>query len=211
MAAAGSCSLPLLLAALCILISTAFAGNANGNGNAPTVTEIISNEDVQQALGKAWKESFNSISNSNTQRGGWIYADSNYPDDHKYLLVQHATKQRSQHQGVADADGHIQLDNPEKEGAPSSEHYKLVADFHTHPNSHDDNQRPDSDDIKRAYERGVPGILVSCSGIFYYGPQRRASLDGPNGYPLSSPESYNGQKDVRFADNKFAPQANCNP
>ncbi|WP_160336953.1 hypothetical protein, partial [Listeria monocytogenes] len=190
--------LVLVVAALCIIVNTAYGGN---NG-APTVTDILANDDVQQELGKAWKDSFLQQSNSYQARGGWIYADSNYPDGHKYLLVQHATKDRSQ-QG---ADSSIQLDNPE---AVSIDHYKLVADFHTHPLSAKTQQTPDSDDIKRAYERGVPGIVVSCSGIFHYGPQRRASLDGPNGYPRTSPEVYNGQTYVKFADNKFVPQSNC--
>lgn len=110
---------------------------------------------------------------------------------------------------VAGADGDIELDNPEKDAVLSSEHYKLVADFHTHPFASKTQRRANSDDIKRAYERGVPGVVVSCSGVFYYGPERRASLDGPTGYPQTSPEAYSGQKDVRFGDNKYIGQGQC--
>ena len=112
---------------------------------------------------------------------------------------------------IARAGGEIELDNPEKDAVRSSEHYKLVADFHTHPLAGKTQQRADSDDIKRAYERGVPGIVVSCSGVFYFGPDRRASMDGPTGYPQSSSESYNGQKDIRFGDNKNVVPGQCSP
>ncbi|GLJ27188.1 hypothetical protein SUGI_0532940 [Cryptomeria japonica] len=190
-----------VVAALCIL-NIAFAGNTN----APKITDILTDRDVQEALGTAWKESFLQSPNSYQVRGGWIYADSNYPDAHKYIVVQQASKDRSP-QG---ADGDIDLDNPEKDVVLSSDDYKLVADFHTHPFAGKIQHRADSDDIKRAYERGVPGIVVSCSGVFYYGPQRRASMDGPTGYPQSSGEAYNGQKDVKFGDNKYIAQGQCN-
>ena len=79
-----------LVAALCI-INIALAVN----NNAPKVTDILADKDVQEALRTAWKESFAQNPKSPQVRGGWIYADSNYPDDHKYLLVQHASKDRS--------------------------------------------------------------------------------------------------------------------
>ncbi|GLJ27179.1 hypothetical protein SUGI_0532840 [Cryptomeria japonica] len=191
-----------VVAALCI-INVALAATTN----APKVTDILANQDVQEALATAWKESFLQNPNSYQVRGGWVYADSNYPDDHKYIVVQLASKDRSP-QG---ADGDIDLDNPQKDVVLSNEHYKLVADFHTHPFAAKTQQRADSDDIKRAYERGVPGVVVSCSGVFYYGPERRASMDGPTAYPQSSGEAYNGQKDVRFGDNKNIVQGQCSP
>ncbi|GLJ27186.1 hypothetical protein SUGI_0532920 [Cryptomeria japonica] len=112
----------------------------------------------------------------------------------------------------AGADGDIDLDNPEKDVVLSSDDYNLVADFHTHPFAGKAKQRADSDDIKRAYERGVPRIVVSCSALFYYGPERRESMDGPStGYPQSSGEAYDGQKDVKFDDNKYIAQGQCDP
>jgi len=87
--------------------------------------------------------------------------------------------------------------------------YKLVADFHTFP--FPGQERPDSDDVRKAYERGVPAIVVSCSGVFYYGPRSRASLDGSAGYPQTSSEQYKGQKEVRFGDNTVDSEGRCKP
>ncbi|GLJ58037.1 hypothetical protein SUGI_1408460 [Cryptomeria japonica] len=173
-----------------------------GNSYAPQITDILADKVVLEALGTAWKESFAQNPISYQVRGGWIYADA-----HKYIVVQHASKDHSP-QGV---DEDIDLDNPEKVVVLSSEDCKLVADFHTHPFADKTQQRVDSDEIKRAYEKGVPGIVVSCSGVSYYGPERRASMDGPTGYPQSSGEAYNGQKDVKFDDNKYIAQGQCNP
>lgn len=79
-----------VVAALCIL-NVALAANTN----APKITDILANADVDEALGSAWSGSFLQQPNSYQVRGGWIYADSNYPDAHKYILVQHASKDRS--------------------------------------------------------------------------------------------------------------------
>ena len=88
--------------------------------------------------------------------------------------------------------------------------YVVVADFHTHPFP-GQRQRPNTDDVSKAYERGVPGVVVSCSGVFYYGPQSRDTMDGPAGYPQTSSEQYNGQKEVRFGDNTVESGGHCKP
>lgn len=193
----------------------------------PKVTDILVSKEFQAAVGKAWKESF--LGNDlYQQKGGWVYADSNNPN--KYLVVQPANSQRSAQAtqsnempeianprrwgkaSLATAEStELQLDNPEKDGVPTEEgrNYKVVADFHSHPFPGE--ERPDSDDVSKAYKRGVPAIVVSCSGVFYYGPQSRASMDGPAGYPQTSSEQYNGQKEVRFGDNTVDSEGRCKP
>lgn len=198
----------------------------------PKVTDILVSKDFQAAVGKAWKESF--LGNDlYQQQGGWVYADSNNPN--KYLVVQPANSQRSAqatqsteipHMANSRKSGlnvpkaisaataqntEIQLDNPEKDGVPTEDgkNYKVVADFHTHPFS--GQERPNSDDVSKAYKRGVPAIVVSCSGVFYYGPQSRDSMDGPVGYPQTSSQQYNGQKEVRFGDNTVDSEGHCKP
>jgi hypothetical protein len=175
----------------------------------PRVTDILASKEFQVAMGKAWKESF-SGNDLYIERGGWVYTDSNNLD--KYLVVQ-----LSHLQNLVQGTNHtfscdIRLDNPEKDGVPEEKgkNYKVVADFHTHPVP-GQSQRPCSDDVSKAYERGVPGIVVSCSGVFYYGPQSRDSMDGPAGYPRTSSEQYKGQKEVRFGDNTVDTEGRCKP
>lgn len=74
-----------------------------------------------------------------------------------------------------------------------------VANFHTHPLSaevHGDPQ-PSRADHRNAYDRGLPGIVISRAGIIGYGPERRISLDNPKGYP--GPVSPPGGQPIRFA------------
>ena len=201
----------LLLTVLCVaaLMCLSAAGKerflGRGGYNGPSVTDLLVSKEFQVAAGEAWKESF--LGNDLYQeRGGWVYADSNNPDNS--LVVQLASSQRS---AQASQSGEIELDNPEKDGVPTAEgrNYVVVADFHTHP--FPGQERPDSDDVRKAYERGVPAIVVSCSGVFYYGPQSRASMDGAAGYPQTSSVQYNGQKEVRFGDNTVDSEGRCKP
>ena len=37
--------------------------------------------------------------------------------------------------------------------------------------------------MRNAYDRGVPGIVVSRDGIYSYGPERREDTNNPKGYP----------------------------
>lgn len=191
----------LVLTLLCVTALMCMSVAMDG----PKVTDILASNEFQVALGQVWKESF--LGNGLYQeRGGWVYADSNNPN--KYLVVQLASPQRS---AQATQSTEIELDNPENEGVPSGEgrNYVVVADFHTHP--FPGQERPDADDLRKSYERGVPAIVVSCSGVFYYGPQSRDSMDGSAGYPQTSSEQYNGQKEVRFGDNTVDSEGRCKP
>lgn len=232
--ARSSSALLVTLLSVAALMCVSAAGNerllGRGGYNGPgSVTDILASTEFQVAAGKAWKESFLARGGYNLyqERGGWVYADSNNPDIN--LVVQLASSQRSaqatQNKSSLMSSGRpwdkssvptaqsteIQLDNPEKEGVPTAEgrNYKLVADFHTLP--FPGQERPDSDDVRKAYERGVPAIVMSCTGVFYYGPTSRASFDGPAGYPQTSSQQYKGQKEVRFGDNTVDSEGRCKP
>eukprot|EP01018_Ginkgo_biloba_P013865 Gb_32276 [translate_table: standard] len=80
--------------------------------------------------------------------------------------------------------------------------YKVVGDFHTHPFPHV-YQFPGKDDIARAYKRGVPAVVLSCTGIIYYGPDHRPNLLlNPSGYPGGN-EKYTNQKYHIYGPNPF--------
>jgi len=73
-----------------VLLAAALMSSAAAR-DAPKAADIVANQDFQAALGKAWGESF--VGNNLYQvRGGWVYADSNNPDQ---LFVQLASPQGS--------------------------------------------------------------------------------------------------------------------
>eukprot|EP01018_Ginkgo_biloba_P013876 Gb_34945 [translate_table: standard] len=151
----------------------------------PTAPEIISHKEFTDALSKVWSES--SIGNGVYQiRGGWVYAD---PKDPQKISISFAPKTLSNPGTVKDVVANpesveIKLDNPDKYSeAQVKMGYKVVGDFHTHPFPHV-YQFPGDDDRVRAYDRGVPAVVLSCTGIIYYGPDHRFTLLlGPSGYP----------------------------
>ena len=171
---------------------------------APTAKKIIEDETVKAAVDKAWNERM-PVNGKYQTRGGWVYADTHNPSK---LIVRLADKCRSR-PGTEEEAGRdpelveIYLDYPENDHsspqAPAE--YKLVADFHTHPFSA--YPRPDEDDVARAYNRKVPGLVYSCEGIFLSGPQRRASFEGPHGYPANCFEDREGQNYTQIAPTPF--------
>eukprot|EP01018_Ginkgo_biloba_P005650 Gb_15706 [translate_table: standard] len=171
----------------------------------PSVVDIINDSGVKAAVEEAWRNS--SLSNPGMYKinGGWVYAASNDPSA---LIVRHADKCRSLPGSVEQAKNNserveIYLDYPENDQSspPPPPGYKLVADFHTHPFP-GVYQTPDDEDVVRSYNRDVPGLVYSSSGIFWSGPLRRASLDGPAGYPGNC-FMYYGQNYVRIDDAHF--------
>eukprot|EP01018_Ginkgo_biloba_P005714 Gb_21249 [translate_table: standard] len=152
----------------------------------PTASQIIPNNNFMNAAENAWNESM--LGNGKYQiRGGWVYADA---EDPTKLIIRPADKCRSNPGTVADVEKdpervEIYLDYPENDQSspPAPAGYKVVADFHVHPFPGVYQEPEDPDEYIRAYNRDVPGILFSCEGIFYYGPDRRSTMAGPIGYP----------------------------
>lgn len=61
----------------------------------------------------------------------------------------------------------------------------LVGNFHTHPLAAavKGNQEPSRADKELAWERQVPGIVISREGFFKYGEDEREDLRQPQEYP----------------------------
>ena len=78
--------------------------------------------------------------------------------------------------------------------------YVLVANFHTHPLYK--NEAPSTADVENAYHRGMPGIVISRSKIFGYGPERRTNTNEPHKYatPMECNKNDQGRK---LRDNPF--------
>lgn len=59
-----------------------------------------------------------------------------------------------------------------------------VANFHTHPLSHQVGgiDEPSRADTANAWHRGLPGIVISRTGIYAYGPERRQDITNRKGY-----------------------------
>ena len=72
--------------------------------------------------------------------------------------------------------------------------YVLVANFHTHPLYK--NEEPSKADIENAYYRGMPGIVISRTKIFGYGPEQRTNTDEPHKYakPMECNKNDQGRK-----------------
>eukprot|EP01018_Ginkgo_biloba_P005704 Gb_12282 [translate_table: standard] len=167
-----------------VMLLMAVAASLTSAAVGPSPQQIIADKAVISAVATAWKESILGDDKYHT-RGGWVYADATNPTK---LVVRLADKCRSliQTNEIAKNNSElveIYLDYPEndKSSPPPPLGYKIVADFHTHP--YPSYPTPDEDDVERAYNRDVPGLVYSCKGIFLSGPQRRASLAGPPGYP----------------------------
>eukprot|EP01018_Ginkgo_biloba_P005645 Gb_23168 [translate_table: standard] len=141
-------------------------------GAAPSVEDIINDSVVNASVHKAWEKS--NLGNGLYKiNGGWVYAHSKDPSK---LIVLPADKCRSRPGSVEEAEINselveIYLDYPENDHSEplnaliEASGYKLVADFHTHPFP-GVYQTPDTGDVIRAYNRDVPSLVYSCSGIF---------------------------------------------
>ena len=129
------------------------------------------------------------------ERGGWIFANPLEPSSLQVIL---APKSAS---GTFRSSGTV---NPaiDLEGAASANAHSgwtIVGNFHTHPL--DVNQQPSLADVRNAFSRGVPGIVISRGQIYVYGPLCREDLT-----PSGNHRDYPNDGD----DDDFNPQAGGN-
>ncbi|KAJ3505091.1 hypothetical protein NLJ89_g7596 [Agrocybe chaxingu] len=156
----------------------------------PTAAEIVESPE------SAWNDSFNTPSTAR-EAGGWIYAD---PQNPQRVFIRRAQLTRStpmhQLRPPANRAAGINLNDPESNpGGRPPAGFVLVANFHTHPMGEaygGNSQNPSTADQINAWARGVPGIIISRRGLRSYGPQRRAQLNAPQGYPNPN-EEWGGQ------------------
>lgn len=129
----------------------------------PTGEELKRKRQVRKALAKAFKDS-NYGKEDAHEEGGWIYQDVS-----GRLRIERAP---------SGGRGSINLANP-----PKIFGFQIVGTFHTHPNRTGTESRPgytwdyqpSDNDILAAFNRGVPGLVMTDHGIIPYGPKRRGS------------------------------------
>ena len=155
------------------------------------VRRLLANRFTRDILARAWMMSFISR-NLFQERGGWIFANPNNPNDLQVVLApSSASRPFRPNEEVNPA---IDLEGSTSANANSG--WVLVANFHTHPL--EANQEPSSADLRNSILRGVPGIVISRRHIYVYGPESRANL-----HPLGDPRAYPNDGDP----NDFNPNA----
>jgi hypothetical protein len=135
---------------------------------APTVSELLSNPTVLQALDNAWEDSKPNDPAFRHEEGGWVYMDLTTGQ----LLVQRAP---------AGTRSSINLNHP-----PMIQGAEIVAKFHTHPNptAKGWNPGPSAADRANAIRHGVPSLIRADNGIHSTGPEsRRGGLGNGPGHP----------------------------
>ena len=136
--------------------------------NAPTITELLANNLVLQALEAAWLSSLPGDPSARHEEGGWILMDT-------------ATGILTSHRAPAGGLSILDLTNP-----PLVAGSVVVATFHTHPNPIAEgwDPGPSPADTQSAFLLGVPCLIRAEDGIHATGPTaRRGGIAGGPGYP----------------------------
>ncbi|KJA25217.1 hypothetical protein HYPSUDRAFT_38163 [Hypholoma sublateritium FD-334 SS-4] len=158
----------------------------------PSVAELIAavkslTRATDGTFQTAWKDSFIDPFHC-CEQGGYIYIDLPVPSPLTRAFITRAPKGATMNQRTAGPNASIDLNSP----GINQNNVILVANFHTHPLAAvapvNGSPEPSRSDMENAYFRGVPGIVVSRSGVYAYGPERRESLLNPKGYPASVPQ-----------------------
>jgi hypothetical protein len=135
---------------------------------APSVSELLDDPVVVEALKKAWNDSLPDDAARRHEEGGWIYMDI-------------ASGKIAMRSAAAGTQATLDLSAPhEIPGAV------VVATFHTHPNPSTEGWEtgPSTADTQSAWFFGVPCIIRADDGIHTTGPDsRRGGLTGGPGYP----------------------------
>jgi RHS repeat-associated protein len=127
----------------------------------PTGSELANNKIVLGALRRAWRDSQYATANAH-EEGGWIYQNT-------------STGRIATRRAPRGAESSIVLDSP-----PHLTGYLVVGIFHTHPNPTSEgwDPHPDQRDDIYALTHGIPGLVMSDSGIFPFGPNRTGGDPG---------------------------------
>lgn len=137
--------------------------------DAPTAAELEADSVVQAAFAAALADSMTDDPTLRHEEGGYIYCDP---------ATGRLTVRRAPPGGMLYCD----LSRP-----PVVAGSYLVATYHTHayPAALGYDPTPSGDDHEMADGSGVPWFVVTDSGVFAIGPDRRVGgLTGPPGYPI---------------------------
>jgi hypothetical protein len=135
---------------------------------APTVSELVKDPTVLQALEDAWHDSLPNDKQLRHEEGGWVYSDT-------------ATGTNTIRLAAAGKQADLHLDFP-----PLIVGSVIVATFHTHPNPTSEGWEtgPSSDDMHSAWALGVPCLIRAEDGLHVTGPpSRHGGLAGEPGFP----------------------------
>ena len=153
--------------------------------NPPTAQDIVNNllrkkTHTREMLEQAWMGSFRK-GNLLQETGGWIYANPDKPEQLQVVLAPLTASRPFKSHGKENPS--IDLNGAAE--ANAIHNWVLVANFHTHPL--DSNQEPSLADLRNAFRRGVPGIVISRASIYVYGPANRENFPpqgvNPHAYP----------------------------
>jgi hypothetical protein len=136
--------------------------------NAPTITELLNDPVVKDALEHAWLDSLPDDPSLRHEEGGWVYHDTKTGT----LTVRRAPPGRR---------AALDLCTP-----PLVADSVVVATFHTHPNPSADgwDPGPSAGDTESAWLLGVPCLIRADDGVHSTGPDsRRGGLTGAPGFP----------------------------
>jgi hypothetical protein len=136
--------------------------------DAPTISELLADPTVIQALEDAWADSLPGDSARRHEEGGWIYMDTTTG----IITVWRA---------APGAQSVLDLSAP-----PMVSGSVVVGTFHTHPNPSADgwDPGPSTDDTRSAHLLGVPCLIRADDGVHTTGPDaRRGGLAGGPGFP----------------------------
>jgi hypothetical protein len=134
----------------------------------PTVSELVSDPVVQQAMEDAWVDSVPHDRARRHEEGGWVYIN---------LTTGAITTRRA----PAGTRHRLSLANP-----PPVAGSVVVGTFHTHPNPASEgwDPGPSATDRASAAHSGVPWLIRAEDGVHSTGPaSRRGGLGGGPGYP----------------------------
>ena len=151
----------------------------------PSATQLLARTDVQQAFRQAYLDS--SLPGGGTQeQGGWIYANRFNADD--IVIIRAGASYLSDASNGDNPNLNIHLGN--NPTLPSNSDYRMVADFHTHPDYtaggnvvHD--PAPSQADIGNIWAGQTPGFVIAGDTTWVVGPESRAHMDGPRGYAVT--------------------------
>lgn len=148
------------------------------------VTSLLQKKDTRSALKQAWLGSHFS-KDIYREKGGYIYANPNNPLQLQVVLAPESASKSFKLHGNTNPS----IDLNRAGSANAKEGWILVANFHTHPLNK--NQEPSDADLRNAFRRGVPGIVIARQNIWVYGPQKREDFK-----PIGNPHAYPEDNDM---------------
>jgi hypothetical protein len=123
----------------------------------PELEKVANDPKISDQIDKSWDASNPDGPGAKQENGFWVMRDQNTGELSTQPFTTNATR-----------------DSIVPGATPSIEGQDTVAFFHTHPNTAADGYLPGPSpaDVAFANNRGVPGIIQSHDGLYFFGPQK---------------------------------------